>query len=1152
MTTNREIFAVDPTTRSIPNDGVAKVAEPRTPAEFAVLRYELSSFVCDGEYRQGLERILSAYLANLLRPAQPAVWVSGFYGSGKSHFVRVLEYLWRDSLFPDGATARGLTQLPSEIGDLLRELSTMGRQHGGLWSAAGTLSSGAGSVRLALLAILFRSARLPEQFAPARFALWLKQNHYYTPFQHEIEAAGKDLARELNNLYVSPSVAQALLTVAPAFAASAAEAKAALRAQFPVVTEITDDELLRTIEEVLALQSNLPGKLPCTLLIFDELQQFIGEDPTRTLHVQHIVEACSARFGSQLLFVATGQSALQATPQLSKLQGRFTVRVQLRDTDVEQVVRQVVLRKDVTRVPELARLLERASGELSRHLGGTSLAARTTDHAVLVADYPLLPTRRRFWEAVLRAVDNAGMAGQLRTQLRIVHEATQQVAAAPLGTVVPGDFIYTQIKTDMIQSSTLSREVNLLIETLDDGSADGALGARLCGLIFLIGKLPTSGPSATGLHATAINLADLLVADLASGTDALRQRVPVVLETLVSQGMLMQLGQEFRLQTRESAEWEQDFRNRRARLYADDTRLASDRVTELRKAFTAATRGLAFAQGASRTKREFALVFGADALPTAGEHVPVWVRDEWSVSESIVRTDARHAGTDSPIVFVFIPRRDADALKDRLSNLAAAQETIQTRPAPATQDGSDAYKAMSSRAETERRLLDALIQQIVVGARIFAGGGNELSEGSVAASVRLAVEAALNRLFPDFPLADHAGWGRVFERASAGAPDALTAVGYQGEVEQHPVCRAVRQFIGATGKRGAEVRQHFKGEGYGWPQDAIDGALLALIGAGCIHARRNSQPVRLAELQRSLLSQTDFVSEGLPITTRQKIEVRALVSALGMTIRSGEELQAIPLLLENLSALATSAGGPPPQPERPSTRLLDELRALGGNAQFGAVHERRDELLAVATTWRTSRDQLAARLPAWQMLTRLQRAAVTLSAAPPALAQSEALLSSRGLLLEPNPLPALTADLCDALRAALTTAFEQLQAVRERELAALDGAGEWQHLDADQRQSLVARHGLALLAPLRLATPDELLATVEATPPAHFEREAHAFQGRVAAAREEAARLRAPQAVTVRLPRRTLTGPAEIDGYLAELRAQLEAAAAEGSTVIVQ
>ena len=1152
MTTNREVFAVDPTTRAIPNDGVAKVAEPRTDAEYKVLQYELSSFVCDGEYRQGIERILAAYLANLSRPAQPAAWISGFYGSGKSHFVRVLEYLWRDITFSDGATARGLTSLPPEIGDLLRELTTAGRQRGGLWSAAGTLGAGAGSVRLALLAILFRSAKLPEQYAPARFVIWLKQNGFYERFEREIMAAGKDLARELNNLYVSPFVAKALLAADASFAASEAEAKSALRTQFPTASEISDDELFRTIEDVLMLQSSEPGKLPCTLLVFDELQQFIGEDPTRTLHVQNVVEACSTRFGSALLFVATGQSALQATPQLSKLQGRFTVRVQLRDTDVEQVVRQVVLRKNAARVPDLERVLDRASGEISRHLGGTGIAARAADHDALVPDYPLLPTRRRFWEAVLRAVDNAGMAGQLRTQLRIIHEATQRVAPAPLGTVVAGDFIYGQIKTDMLQNGTLPRDINLLIEELSDGTADGALRARLCALIFLIGKLPGDGPSATGVRATAANLADLLVEDLPAGSGDLRQRVPTLLGELVSQGKLMQLGEEYRLQTRESAEWGNDFRNRRARIHADDSRLASDRATELRNAFTAATRGMAFTHGVSRTKREFALSFGYDAPSATGESVPVWVRDEWSVSEATVRADAQRAGTDSPILFVFLPRRDADSLKDRLANLAAAQATIASRPSPATPEGIEARNGMQSQVDNERRHLDALIQQIVGGARIFAGGGNEIGEGSLQASLRLAVVGALDRLFPDFGLADHANWGRVFERAGDGAPDALTAVGYQGEIEQHPVCRLVRQFVGASGKKGSEVRQKFKGAGYGWPQDAIDGALLALVGGGFVHARRNGNPVRLADLQRSQIGQTEFISEGVAITARQKIDVRTLISSMGMTIRTGEELQAVPLMLDRLGELANSAGGPPPQPERPAARLIDELRGLSGNEQFVAVHDKRADLLDAFNNWQAAQKQIAARMPEWQQLQRLQRAATGLPAAELTSQQIEALLANRGLLDNPNPLPLLAAALADTIRAALNEAIERLQTVRERELAALDTADEWRRLDEGQRQSLVARHGLGALATPRLGTTEELLATAEATPPSHYEREAHAFPGRVAAAREDATRLLSPQSVTVRLPRRTLADAAEIEGYLAELREQLMSAAAGGSPVIVQ
>ena len=94
---NGDVFIEDPTKYIIPNNGVAKVIDPQTPEEWNVLRFELEHFVCEGEYQTGLARILSTYIFNLSEAEQPAVWVSGFYGSGKSHLVRVLEYLWRDT-----------------------------------------------------------------------------------------------------------------------------------------------------------------------------------------------------------------------------------------------------------------------------------------------------------------------------------------------------------------------------------------------------------------------------------------------------------------------------------------------------------------------------------------------------------------------------------------------------------------------------------------------------------------------------------------------------------------------------------------------------------------------------------------------------------------------------------------------------------------------------------------------------------------------------------------------------------------------------------------------------------------------------------------------------------------------------------------------
>ena len=311
---------------------------------------ELRSFVCEGEYARGLERIFNSFLTNLTQDQQPAVWVSGFYGSGKSHLVRVLEYLWRDIELPGGERARSLVTLPDDVGDHLTELSIEGKRRGGLWSAAGTLASGkSDAVRIAFLSVLFESARLPEQYPLARFVIWSMENGYLDAVAAAVEAAGKSFEQEIRDLYVSPVIAKALLEADASLGDSVKDVRELLKTQFPPTTKDIDrSEMLDVMERVLRLQSATEGKLPLTLIILDEMQQYIGDDNNKAMTVQLIAEDCASRFGNQVVIAATGQSALTATPTLQKLTDRFTVMVPLSDKDVETVVRAVVLRKKPT------------------------------------------------------------------------------------------------------------------------------------------------------------------------------------------------------------------------------------------------------------------------------------------------------------------------------------------------------------------------------------------------------------------------------------------------------------------------------------------------------------------------------------------------------------------------------------------------------------------------------------------------------------------------------------------------------------------------------------------------------------------------------------------------------------------------------------
>jgi hypothetical protein len=1150
---NRELFLVDPTTFTIPNDGVTTIYNPQTEKDWEVVRYELKSFVCEGEYYRGLERILSSYLGNLSNPKQPAVWVSGFYGSGKSHLVRVLQYLWSDVELPNKARARSLVNLPTDIQDLIKELSTRGKQAGGLWAAAGKLTAAADqSVRLGLLGILFQCAGLPEQYHLARFVIWLKQKGYFNAVQDWVEKQGDHFNDELDNLYVSQSITDGLLQVYPDFANTPAEARKLLAANFPQKADISDDEFLITLEDVLELQQQVPGKLPLTLIVFDELQQFLGDDQNRILQLQNVVEACSARLGSKLLFVGTGQAALQASPQLSRLRDRFTVKVMLEDSDVETVVRQVILRKAEDKVTNLENVLDTNRAEIDRHLVGTQIAPSAADNLSIVADYPLLPTRRRFWERVLRAIDTAGTVAQLRTQLRVIHEANKVVADQPVGTVVPADMIYEQQESSMLQSGTLLKEIFTIIHSQDNGTSEGELKRRLCSLVFLISQLPTEGAAFTGVKANPETLADLLVENLPQGSATLRQQIPTLLEEMTTkQGILMKVDDEYRLQTAEGSKWEEDFRRRFTSIRADDTRIASDRSAEFRLAVSAALKGISLVHGASKTARKYEPYFGLN-IPTGDIHsIPVWIQDEWSVTEKSVREAAQTAGIDSPIVFAFLSKRESDALRDALAAYNAAKETLETRPNPTTPEGYEARQAMNSRMILERGKLEALIHGIIERGRVFQGGGNEVIETTFAAAVKTALEASLARLYPNFSTGDHKDWGKVVEKVQDGAADALKAVGYSGNANQHPVCQDIMNFIGGAGKKGSEIRKKFTGIGYGWPQDAVDGALLVLLLGDYLTAAQNGQAKTFKQVNQSNIGVTDFRLQGKPITITQRIDLRGLLTELKIPYKHNEEADMIPAALQFLIDLANEAGGFPPLPEKPSTVKLDILRSISGNEQFTAIVEAKTELLNNYKAWTVLKEKKAQRLQRWNTLQRLQQHAKNLEVPSQLAPQIQAIQTNRSLLTDPDPVAPLISQLVEVLRTTLQDANQRHQEIYQAQTGKLNQTEAWGSISEVQQAMILFQCGLSGFITPKVGSEEELLASLDTQSLSAWENLIAALPARFSQAALQAVKILEPEAIKIIPKSVTLRSLEEVDAYLSELRSEIKKHLDNGNPVVL-
>jgi len=1140
---NRQVYINDPSKRKLVNEGVANVNDEQTDEALAVLRYELETFVCDGQYEKGLAHIVETYIKNISQAQQPAVWVSGFYGSGKSHLVKMLRALWVDTRFSDGATARSIADLPQSIRDLLKELTTAGKRHGGLHAVSGTLGAGAsGSVRLALLRIIFKSVGLPEHYPVARFVMWLRSEEIYEKVRKEVEENGYDWQEELDNFYVAEGLHAALVKVKPNRFPSPTTCVETLNNLYPFVQDISSDEMLKAIRQSLTRD----GKFPLTLIVLDEVQHYIAEDSQRSNAVQEAVEACCKNIGSKILFIGTGQTAVTGTANLKKLEGRFTIRVELSDTDVDAVIRQVILAKKPDAIKKIEDMMTANLGEISRHLASTGIGHRQSDVSYFAQDYPILPVRRRFWECTLRVLDQTGTDSQLRNQLSMIHKAIQTNLDSRLGSVIPADFLYFDSADKLLQARILPRKVHEKTLSWIEGSPDQQLLARACGLVFLVNKLAASNDE-VGIHASLDTLADLMVSDLAEGSSSLRNKLPGLLDSCE---LLMKVGDEYRIQTEESAAWNDEFLSQRGQLANEIHRVEVERDDRIRRSFAEQAKKLTLTQGSSRVSRDLSPVFDSQLPQDAAKRVCVWVRDGWSIDENSMRVDALQAGNQSPTIFVFIPKRSADDLRHHLVNYKAATATLEKRGVPSSPEGTEARAAMETTRQTAEAKIRELLEESFSGVRVFQGGGNEILGNSLQEMILEAADNSLQRLYPQFGLADHAGWEKVYSKAKQGAPDALKAVGDDGEPVKNPVCKTILAFI-AGGKKGIDIRSNFETSPYGWSRDAVDGGLQVLLVAGIVRAQDDrGRPIDFKELERKAIGKATFKVESTTVSTSQRIQIRKVLQRIGVHAKQGDELSAVPEFLRVAGELADKSGGEAPKPECPDTSSLEEIRLSSGNEQLMVIFNRRDELITAIDTWEAQAKQIEKRWPTWEKLSELLKHSSDLKTAEEAQQQAEAIERQRLLLTDPDPVKPLLRSLENALRTELLAQHQQYDDELKDRYKTLEEDSSWKQLTEDERQAILEQCDISDAPALSLGTYKELVSALEQHPLAVWRDRIDALPGRFARVRELAAKSLEPETQAIEIPRRTLKTPEDVDAWVKDVQEKLKKALAKGPVII--
>ena len=1141
---NREVFDKDIDTFSLENQGVAKVDEALDNQQLQTLRFELQTFVCKGHYEDGLHRILESFAETLRKKHEaPAAWVSGFFGSGKSHLVKMARAIWTNEPFADDRrTPRDIiAKLPGTVADPLKELDTLARQRKTiLRAAAGTLSQGEGdSIRKAVLSIVFKAVGLPSKFDEARALLWLRNEGIEIAVRDALATKGRELGRELRDLTVSSHLHEAILKAKPGLARDVFELGDKLESQFAVKGDITQDEFVAYFREAVSEG----GEMAVFLLVLDELQQYIADSQDRVRDVQEVIESLSKGFEGRVLVIATGQSALTGTPVLSKLLGRFPVQVELSDSDVEEVLRETVLKKKATASKPLSELFSPSGclGEIAAHLQGSSFAHRREDEGLLGPSYPLLPARQRLWERVLSTTDATGTGVQLRSQLRLAFDAVRKSKDAPLGHIVGGDFIYDEIRMRLRQSSQISAETANAIDKLDAAKdARSRLKARALKAVFLLTRITSNSAQETGLKTDAQCIADILVDDLTTHSATLRGEVATVLEELVDKDrLLMRVSagglNEYRLQTKESADWFAYQRSEENALRSDPSAYESKIREQLMQLAGEQVRKLAIAQGTSREIRRLKIHTDPITAPKAESDLPIWLRSDLDGTQAKeVLGEAVRAGINSAIVFAHVALPRKDELVRAIITREAAERTLGHFGEPQTPEGQEARNALRKEERDANTSVADLIKQALEQAQVVQGGGQIVEDGTTLDDrLKKAGADASARLFRKFSMVDVVGWGKALEDAQRGLTNALEKVGHVGAPETHAAAQEILAFIGSSAQKGNKLRERFMGEPYGWSQDAVDALLATLFHVGQLRiVNASGTPWPAGKFIVRDVTSSTFSCETSPLSNEEKRAIARLVKC-----KPDEAEARAPEYVATLNDALARATGAAPRPEVRPNALLDELAALSGRDLVKRLAEEEKAAASLLAGLEVQAAKVATREPHWQQLNALLGHMHDLPESLAIATERDAIRDGRLLLDDPDKVEPLVHRAADALRAAVNKAYGAYRSEYDLCTKELNAAPEWAKLAAADRATILRE--VLLLAPESaptLGTLTELIESLAICTPQRWSEKHDALRGQLTRALNLASKKLEPSVQPVTPPRRLLRTEADLDKWVADVR----------------
>lgn len=521
----RELFAAD-VTRDIPpvvyfhEQGPAKlqaeVSEYIITGGYAerdprAKRYG-STGVSGGIHEQFL-RLLQGIMHELRKPGGPelpASWISGFFGSGKSSFAKLVGLALDGVVLPDGN--------PLENALLARDDSPTRGDLVAAWQALrarvdpiavvfdiGGVARDNEHIHAAVLRqVQIRLGYCSKSNLVAEHELRLQKDGDWPRFQQVArEVLKKDWAQAKDEEQADDHFSHVLHVMNPERyrdPTSWIDSKAGSRAgSGSSVREVVD-----SIEAMLAI--NAEGKT--LFIVVDEVSQYVHQDEARMLRLQSLVSELGQKLKGAVWLFATGQQQLDDQAQqgnLGKLKDRFpqSLRVHLATTNIRDVVHKRLLKKRPEVVAALRELFNQHRGPLK--LYGYGCESITEEDFVEV--YPMLPGHIDLLMQITsnlrsRSTRTQGDDHAIRGLLQLLGELfrEQKLADKPLGDLVTIDAIFE------VQHTALDADVQVTLSRIFSHSEvqDDAMAQRVAKAVALLEHVQEQMPTTPELVASCL------------------------------------------------------------------------------------------------------------------------------------------------------------------------------------------------------------------------------------------------------------------------------------------------------------------------------------------------------------------------------------------------------------------------------------------------------------------------------------------------------------------------------------------------------------------------------------------------------------------------------------------------------------------------